>query len=139
MKAALFALVLTAALLVVGAASAAKPVSGTISGPNEAGPYVYGLSELTFTVESNLKGNPHPMVEVSCYQDVNGDSVVDMSLFGPDLVWLQLDHPNAVFTVGSVFDAGSPAACAARLFAYGWKGGQQSIVLLDEVTFSAGP
>lgn len=137
------------AVVLVSTAAAAKPLEGSISGPNEAGPYQYGDS-VTFSTSSNLKGNnPHPMVEVACYQDANGDGEVTLGFFvkdangvdqpNLDLVWLQLDKPGSVFSLGTVFDSIAPATCEARLLAYGWKGGQQSIVELDSVEFSAGP
>jgi hypothetical protein len=85
---------------------------------------------VTFDTTSGKLGGSHPMVELSCYQDLNGDGTVDTDLFGPDLMVLQLDHPDATFSMsGQVWTAGD-ATCHARLLAYGWKGGQQSIELL---------
>jgi len=70
------------------------------------------------------------MVELSCYQDVNGDGSVDMNLAGPELVHLHLDHPDTTFTMyGPNWTAGD-ATCHARLLAYGWKGGQESVQVL---------
>jgi hypothetical protein len=87
-------------------------------------------STVTFNTTSGSLGGAHPMVELSCYQDWNGDGTVDTNLFGPDLVHLQLDHPDATFTMsGEGWTAGN-ATCHARLLAYGWKGGQESIQLL---------
>jgi hypothetical protein len=85
---------------------------------------------VTFNTTSGPLGGAHPMVELSCYQDVNGDGTVDMNLAGPDLVHLQLDSPDTTFTMyGPGWTAGD-ATCHARLLAYGWKGGQESIQLL---------
>jgi len=87
-------------------------------------------SSVTFDTTSGKLGGSHPMVELSCYQDLNRDGTVDTSLFGPDLMVLQLDHPDATFSMsGQGWTAGN-ATCHARLLAYGWKGGQQSIELL---------
>lgn len=138
-------------LVLAVSAAGAKPISGSISGPNEAGPYHYGDS-VSFSVESNLKNNPYPMVAVACYQDADGDGQITFAPFikdadgndvaNPDFVWLQLDRPDAAFNVGggeSQLDAAEPASCVATLYAYSWKGGQESIVELDSVGFPVGP
>ncbi|HEU4972621.1 MAG TPA: hypothetical protein VFT35_11930, partial [Gaiellaceae bacterium] len=87
-------------------------------------------STVTFNATSGQLGGSHPMVELSCYQDLNGDGTVDTDLFGPDLMVLQLDQPDATFSMsGQVWTAGN-ATCHARLMSYGWKGGTESIQLL---------
>jgi hypothetical protein len=71
------------------------------------------------TVAGSLAGWEYPMVALHCYQS-------------NVLVWLQLNHPDTTFTVGggsSQWTAGD-ATCNASLYAYGWKGGKESIRLL---------
>lgn len=140
MKTAILAVL--AALVLAATASAAKAApSGTITA-DQPGDQTYG-AQLTYTVTTGgLKGWQYPMVEVSCYQDLNGDNVVDTDLFGPDLAWVALDHPDATFTLGlggGELDFSQPASCKATLYAYGFKGQQQYIVPLDSVEFDAGP
>jgi hypothetical protein len=78
------------------------------------------LDNVTFnTTSGSLAGWEYPMVSLSCYQN-NG------------LVYVQLNHPDATFTVGggsSQWTAGD-ATCHASLYAYGWKAGQESTRLL---------
>jgi hypothetical protein len=81
----------------------------------------------TTTIQS-LAGWQHPMVAVSCYQDVNGDGVVDTTITGPDVVYTQLDAPSTTFTLGGyssiwTLRGGGPATCRADLDSYGWKSG----------------
>lgn len=91
---------------------------------------------LTFaTTVEPLAGWEYPMVSLSCFQDVNGDGVVDTSITGPDLVFAQLDKPSATYTLGGYSSiwtqrAGGNATCRADLDAYGWKGGKESIRVL---------
>jgi hypothetical protein len=89
-----------------------------------------------------LAGWEYPMVAVSCYQDVNSDGTVDTSLSGPDVVYTWLDHPSAEFLLGAyssiwTLRSGGAATCRADLDAYGWKGGQESIRVLDSKAFDA--
>ena len=86
------------------------------------------------TVEP-LAGWEYPMVAISCYQDVNGDGVVDTNLLGPDIVFTQLDRPSADFMLGGyssiwTLRGGGDAVCRADLDAYGWKSGKQSTRVL---------
>jgi hypothetical protein len=79
------------------------------------------------------------MVALTCYQDVNGDGVVDTSVSGPDIVFAQLDKPSATFTLGGYMSiwtlrGGGSALCRAELDAYGWKGGKESIRVLASTT-----
>jgi hypothetical protein len=87
------------------------------------------------TVVEPLAGWEYAMVVLSCYQDVNGDGTVDTDLLGPDVVFTWLDRPDATFTVGGYSSIwtqrGGDAICRADLDAYGWKGGKESIRLLD--------
>jgi hypothetical protein len=84
---------------------------------------------LTFaTTVQPLAGWQYPMVSVSCYQDVNGDGVVDTSINGPDVVYIGLDKPSATFTLGDysslwTLRGGGSAVCRADLYSYGWKSG----------------
>jgi len=104
--------------------------TGTIA-INEAGPYHWG-DTLTFTTTGG-KGRGNPMIEVALYQDADSDGTVDEDLFGPDLVYVQLNHPDQTFTLGNGGDRSKPAQGLARLLQYAWKGGQQSITELDTV------
>jgi hypothetical protein len=99
---------------------------------------------LTFaTTAAGLAGWEYPMVAVSCFQDVNGDGAIDTNLVGPDLVYTELDHPDATFTLGGYSSiwtqrGGGPAVCRADLDAYGWKGGKESArVLASTSTWTA--
>ena len=97
--------------------------TGTIA-INEPGPYHYG-DTLTFTCSDNLKGRQYPMVAVHLFQS-------------DELVWLQLNHPETPVILGggsSELDASQPAKGKATLYAYSWKGGQESIVPLDSPEF----
>jgi hypothetical protein len=91
---------------------------------------------LTFkTTVEPLAGWEYPMVDVSCYQDVNGDGTVQTDLLGPDVVFTWLDKPSAGFTLGGYSSiwtvrGGGDAVCRADLDAYGWKRGKQSIRVL---------
>ena len=104
-------------------------VNGTAMDASRQSAPAHG-STVTFATVTGSLGGAHPMVELSCYQDVNGDGSVDMNLAGPELVHLQLDHPDTTFTMyGPNWTAGD-ATCHARLLAYGWKGGQESVQVL---------
>ena len=91
---------------------------------------------LTFaTTVEPLAGWEYPMVSLSCFQDVNGDGVVNTSVTGPDLVFAQLDKPSATYTLGGYSSiwtqrGGGNATCRAELDAYGFKGGKESIRVL---------
>ena len=91
---------------------------------------------LTFaTTVAPLAGWEYPMVDLQCYQDVNGDGVVDTTLLGGDIVFTWLDKPVADFTLGGYSSiwterGGGAVMCVANLDAYGWKGGKQSIRIL---------
>jgi hypothetical protein len=68
------------------------------------------------TVAGSLAGWEYPMVALHCYQN-------DV------LVYVLLSQPADTFTVGggsSQWTAGD-ATCNASLYAYGWKGGRESI------------
>ena len=87
------------------------------------------------TTVGSTAGYEYPMVDLQCYQDVNGDGKVDTSLLGPDVVFTSLDTPDATFTLGGyssiwTLRGGGPATCLANLDAYGWKGGKESIRVL---------
>lgn len=89
------------------------------------------------TVTGSLAGWETAEVVLSCFQDVNGDGVVDTSLGGPDLVYSWADSPSAVYSFSgqgqtSIWSlrGGGPATCRADLDAYGWKNGQSTVRLL---------
>jgi hypothetical protein len=118
-----------------GGGASSSIVIATVNGSPPGGAAVavsanYG-DTLTFaTTVERLAGWEWPMVGVSCYQDVNNDNQVDTSLLGPDIVFGLLDHPDAAFTLaGSSLwaERGGEATCRADLYAYGWKGGSESI------------
>ena len=98
---------------------------------------------LTFATRvGSIAGWEYPMVAVSCYQDVNGDGVVDTNLLGPDVVYTWLDKPGAQFLLGAyssiwTLRGGGPAVCRADLDAYGWKGGKESTRVLASYAFDA--
>jgi hypothetical protein len=136
---------LVAAAFAVPALAGNKPGGGTsssikiasVSGAAAPATPTTKLGDsLTFaTVVGSLAGWEYPMVAVSCYQDVNGDGVVDTSITGPDVVYSWLDHPSATFTLGGYSSiwtqrGGGPATCRADLDAYGWKSGKESIRVL---------
>ncbi len=133
------------ALTSISLASAAPaPVTGTIA--VGAGSDLNLGGEVTFdwSIDGHLHGNEDPMIYVGCYQDVNGDNVIDTSLgVNPDIVYGQLDYPDTVFVLGGGSSDwlniyGGPAECVARLMIYGGQHeGIQSDVLA-EVAFSAG-
>ena len=89
-------------------------------------------SRVTFaTTIEQLAGSEYPMIDVTCYQDVNGDGRVDTSLLGPDIVYSDLDKPDATYTLGGYSSiwtnrGGGDATCRADLVAIGWKGGKES-------------
>ena len=61
-------------------------------------PRLGDILKFATTVEL-IAGRQYPMVDVSCYQDVN-DGFVDTTLLGPDIVFTWLDKPAADFTLG---------------------------------------
>jgi len=75
-----------------------------------------------------LAGWEYPMVAVWCYQS-------------GDLVYMALNKPATEFLLGGAASAwvtnGGPATCEADLYAYGWKGGQESIRNLASQGFDA--
>ena len=131
-----------AAFVLAGSAGAVKPpaVVSSISLDQSA---VAFDDHVTFTTTvEKLVGWEYPMVAVSCYQDVNGDSVVDTDLLGPDIVFAWLDEPGHVFWLGEYASiwrqrGGGAASCRADLDAYGWKGGRESTRVLASVVFPA--
>ena len=146
------ALLLGVALGVGAPALAAKPggttssiAIATVDGAQvSAAQPVPALGDtLTFATKlGSLAGWEYPMVAVSCYQDVNGDGVVDTNLLGPDVVYTWLDKPAAQFLLGAYASiwtqrGGGPAECRADLDAYGWKGGKESTRVLASVSFHA--
>lgn len=99
---------------------------------------------LTFNtvIGEKLAGWEYPMVDLLAFQDVNQDGTTDITLPSGDIVFSQLDHPNASFLLGG-YDSiwkqrgGGAANCTARLCAYGWKGGKQSVRILAAIFFTA--
>jgi hypothetical protein len=92
---------------------------------------------VTFKTGSGSLGSAYPMVDLQCFQDVNGDGTIDTSLSGPDVVFTSLDTPSATFTMGGYASiwtnrGGGTATCVAKLEAYSWKGGVESITVLAQ-------
>jgi hypothetical protein len=75
-----------------------------------------------------LAGWEYPMVAVWCYQS-------------GDLVYMALNKPATEFLLGGAASAwvtnGGGATCEADLYAYGWKGGNESIRTLASTPFDA--
>jgi hypothetical protein len=89
------------------------------------------------TVSGSVAGWETPEVVLSCFQDVNGDGVVDTTLGGPDTVYSWINSPGAVFSFSGQgqtstwsLRGGGAATCRADLDAYGWKSGQSTVRLL---------
>jgi hypothetical protein len=93
-------------------------------------------SSMTFaTVVQSLAGWQNPMIAVTCYQDLNGDGVVDTSNTSNEIVYSELDSPSATFSVGSQYSiwgqrGGGSAVCRADLDSYGWKSGVEYVQVL---------
>jgi hypothetical protein len=104
---------------------AAAPVSPTTK---------LGDSVTFATTVQPLAGWQYPMVAVSCYQDVDGNGVINTSMSGPDLVYTQLQKPSASFMLGGYSslwkDNGGSAVCRADLDSYGWKSGTEYVQVL---------
>jgi hypothetical protein len=76
-----------------------------------------------------LAGWEYPMVEVGCYQS-------------GALVYMELNKPGAEFLLGGAssdwLTKGGSANCTAILYAYGWRGGKESIRNLNAaISFDA--
>jgi len=119
-------------------------VNGTTMAAATKSPTVKLGDSLKFaTTVGPTAGYEYPMVDLQCFQDVNGDGVVDTNLLGPDVVFTWLDTPGATFTLGGyssiwTLRGGGPATCVAYLDAYGWKSGKESVrVLADTGTWNA--
>lgn len=126
-------LVLVSVLVLAATAGVARAApSGTISGPNEPGPYAFGATVTFTTTSAGLKGGQYPLVYVECH------SVVDGSL-----LYGQLDYPDTAFLLGGGSSQWwiqrDDAHCTASLYAYGGKErGHDTIVLLGSpVLFDA--
>jgi len=107
---------------------------------SRGGPQLGGVVGFT-TVAAGLAGWEYPMVAVWCYQDVNGDGIQVWPNDGGDLVYMQLDYPDVGFVLGGGSSdwlvSGGPADCEANLYAYGNRGGNQTIRDLAETYFWA--
>jgi len=98
-----------------------------------------------FGVEANaqgLAGFEYPMYAVWCYQDLNHDSVVNVDgTWNGDSVYMELRKPVDELTLGGAGSAwlsnGGAAKCDVILYAYGWKGGKESIRTLTWQKFDA--
>jgi hypothetical protein len=86
------------------------------------------------TTLPSTTGSAYPMVDLTCYQDVNGDGVVDTSLHGPDIVYSWLDTPAVTYSLGGYSSiwtqrGGGAATCRANLVTISWKGGKESATI----------
>ena len=143
------AVVVAAALAVPAFAGGSRNTSSSISIASVGGaaaplsPTTHLGDSLAFaTTVQPLAGWQHPMVATSCYQDVNGDGVIDTNVTGPDVVYTQLDKPSATFFLGgysSLWTAnGGAALCRADLYSYGWKSGvEYTQVLASTATWQS--
>ena len=116
-------------------ASVSTPAGATLAAVT---PKYGDIVRFSTTVEK-LAGWEYPMVALTCYQDVNGDGRVDTNMFGPDIVFEQLNYPDSGFLLsgGSRWAArGGAATCRADLDAYGWSNKVQSIRILDSTEFN---
>ena len=120
--------------------SAKQTMSGSISGPNEPGPYHYG-QVVTFSYSTEgVRGSNYPMIALYLFQDKNADGTISEDVLGPDLGSVSLDHPDAQFGLGGgSTEQTLPSKALACLYSYGWKAKQESIVKLDEVEFDVTP
>lgn len=115
------------------------PVNDGTASASTQSPTTYLGDTLRFgTTVEPLAGWEYPMVDLSCYQDVNGDGTIDTNLLGPDVVFTWLDEPDAYFTLGGyssiwTLRGGGDATCRANLVAVGWKGGKQSARVLKSL------
>ena len=108
-----------------------KDPSGTISGPNEPGPYAFGDTVTFDTTTDDLKGNQYPLVYVVAHAVEDGR-----------LLYGQLDHPDTAFVLGGGsshwHERRVDANVDAILYAYGGKyQGADTIVQLAVVEFDA--
>jgi hypothetical protein len=132
-----------AAFLAIPAIAEAAPTSVSPSITiNQAGPYYIG-DTLTFTTTvPKLFGWQYPMIDVQCYQDVDGDGTLEFGYPWEDIVYSELYKPSESFTLGGYSSiwknrGGGPAECIANLDAYGWKGGQQYVTVFASTEFTS--
>jgi hypothetical protein len=139
-------LALAVVLLSLTAAHAApKQPALTLSGPQEAVPTL--LQPITFsTTWSGFEGSPYPAFAVSCYQDLNGDNVINTSTYwNEDGVYGSLffmdggskaansGTQSTTFYLGGAsspwtVNGGGDAECVAQGYSYSWQGGQETVV-----------
>jgi hypothetical protein len=108
------------------ATNAASTLSSTVQ---------YGSTMTFATNVQQLAGWQYPMVAVTCYQDLNGDGVVDTSNTSNEIVYSSLDKPSATFDIGSPYSiwgyrGGGSAVCRADLDSYGFKSGVEYVQVL---------
>lgn len=105
--------------------------TGTISGPNEPGPYAFGDTVTFTTGVTGLKGNQYALVYLEAVSVVDGEV-----LYG------QLDLPSTPFLLGGGsspwHDQRDDVHCTAYLKVYGGKDKGHDVILdLAAVTFDA--
>ena len=113
--------------------------------PSAPGPLTLKYhDQLTFATNVvGVSGNEYPQVVVACFEDVNNDGTLDTSVTGPDVVYTDLNWPNATFQLGgtglSIWSLrGGTATCQATLDAYSMTGKGETITpLANTATFSA--
>lgn len=113
------AVAVLAAALASAASAAPVPPSIVLDQPSPS----FG-DTVTFTITGKLGG--HAKQVVYCYQDVNGDGLVDTeySSTNPDLVFAPVDAPGTPVVLGGYVSiwtlrGGGAAECEAYLYAYG--------------------
>lgn len=127
----------TSSSISIASVDGAKMAAGTQSPSLKLGDTV-----LFSTAVEPLAGWEYPMVDLQCYQDVNGDGVVSTDLQGPDIVFTWLDKPDAAYQLGGYSSiwtqrGGGAATCIANLDAFGWKGGKESVRVLASTGYLA--
>lgn len=88
--------------------------------------------KFNYTIGEKLAGWEYPMIAVAAFQDVNQDGTVSDDITGPDVVYTELDNPDAEFTLGGYSSiwterGGGAATVLCNLDAYGWKAKKESI------------
>jgi hypothetical protein len=141
------ALLVLALTLSTTAAFAGRGHGGTTTPPSSIDLETYSQPWLGGTVgfttdAQGLAGYEYPMYAVWCYQDLNGDGKTTVDgTWNVDSVYMELRKPAEELMLGGAgsmwLTNGGTAACDAILYAYGWKGGKESIRTLAWKKFSA--
>ena len=144
------ALLVLALMLTTTSAFAAKGHGGSTT-PTQSTIKIEPYSDLRLGGEfgvvadaEGLAGFEYPMYTVWCYQDMNKDGTVTVdATWNADSVYAEMRKPTEELTLGGAgsiwLTNGGAAKCDAVLYAYGWKGGKESVRTLAWQTFDAAP